>query len=160
MARDYTIREMRLVGEWLSREYGGQSFAMRVRLGTAHPELLADVADESERKMLEGAFRRYVDGLVTLKDRVVLVEAKIVLSAGAISQLELYDMLFPSTPEYRPWASLPRELVLLYAVEDPAVVALARSKGIRCVLFRPAWVNDYLKELRPSERNSPKSVPA
>jgi len=39
-------------------------------------------------------------------------------------------MLFPHTPELKAWAAVSLHLVLLYAIEDPATVLLARQTAV------------------------------
>lgn len=36
---------------------------------------------------------------------------------------------------------------LVYSVEDPIVVHIARSVNIRPVLYAPDWIYDYIKTL-------------
>ena len=86
---------------------------------------------------------------------VHLVEAKIRLVPGALEQLELYRRLFPKTPELAHLRDRRLELHVVYAVEDPALVALARERGVNVHLFRPPWVDAYLAELAHRERRAP-----
>lgn len=145
---------MRMLGEWLEKEYHGHYYATRVRLGTPPAALLTPDMPEEEVRML-GVWRRWADGLVVLPDRMVLIEAAIRPDPGDISKLELYAYLLPHTPEYREHRDKPVDLVLLYCLEDPILVALARRKGIRTVYYRPKWLDDYLAILYPRERRAP-----
>ena len=95
--------------------------------------------------------------MILLPDKTIIVEAKIRLDPGVISKLEIYRRLFLETPEYKDRWRLPLELMLVYAIEDPVTIELAREKGMRCVPFRPPWISDYLRLLSPRERRAPRA---
>jgi len=156
--RQWQPRELRLVSEFLAKYYGEYPYRTRVRLGSIHPELSPDQLSESERRMV-GVFRRWADAIVFMPDRLVLIEAAIRPSPGDISQLELYKHLLPHTPELAEHAGKPIELLLVYAIEDPLIVSLARNRGIRVQYFKPDWVDDYLRILYPRERRAPLTHP-
>lgn len=149
--RRWQPREMQMVTEWLQRTQTGKRWQTRVRLGTPTPSTpTADMTVE-ERAMV-GSWRRWADAIILEDDQVTLVEAAIRPQPGKISQLELYAMLFPHTPELAPWRSLPLHLLLLYAIEDPATTMLARQKGIKAVQYQPSWLPAYMQLLLPRER--------
>lgn len=105
-----------------------------------------------EEKAMIGAWRRWADAVILEDDKVTIVEAAIRPQPGKISQLELYQMLFPHTPEYEAWRGVPIHLLLLYSIEDSATILLARRKGIKCVQYVPLWLPAYLELLMPRER--------
>jgi len=149
--RAWQPREMQMLSEWLTKTYPNGRFQTRVRLGSPKSEIpRADMTPE-ERAMI-GSWRRWADAVILENDKVTIVEAAIRPDPGKISQLELYAMLLPQTPELRAWWGLKIELLLLYAIEDPATVYLAREKGIRCVQYQPLWLPSYLDILMPRER--------
>jgi hypothetical protein len=152
--RQWQPREMRLVSEFLAKMYPKYETRTRVRLGTIHPELHPETLSEAEKAMV-GVFRRWADAIVFLPDRLILIEAAIRPSPGDISQIELYEYLLPSTPELEQYRNLPVEKLLVYAIEDPVIVTMARGRGIKCTYFKPSWVDDYLVILYPSERRAP-----
>lgn len=144
----YTPAERRLVAEWAAREYPDELKLFQFRIG-AGPRSMAETGlTEEEWRSSYGMLRRYADVLVVTDDRWILVEGKIVSAPVAVGELELYARLLPSTPELADLPRAPIELVLLYAVEDAAVSAMARDKGMRTVLFRPPWVDEYLRTKR------------
>jgi hypothetical protein len=156
--RQWQPREMRMVAEYLAKHYGDYPFMTRVRLGSHHPKLHPEDMEESEQRMV-GVFRRWADAIVFMPDRLVLIEAKIRPTPGVISQIELYERLLPHTPELTEYKGRPIEKVLLYAIEDPVITAMAREKGIKAVYYRPEWVEEYLTELYPRERRAPLTHP-
>jgi hypothetical protein len=151
--REWQEREMKMLSEWLELNYSGSYYATRVRLGTPPAELSIPGISPEEHTMT-GIWRRWADGLVLLRDRVIIIEAAIRPDPGDISKLELYASLFPHTPEYREHAGKRLELILLYALEDPVLLRLAATKGIKTVYFRPSWLAEYLAILYPRERRS------
>ena len=154
--RAWQPREMQLLTEWLIKNYSHTRWQTRVRLGSPHPDLTQGPMTESQERMV-GSWRRWADAVVFDGDKVLIVEAAIRPNPGKISQLQLYDQLFSATPEYREHWQKTRELVLLYGVEDPALVTLARKQGIRCVEYVPEWLPQYLSILYPRERRAPLS---
>jgi len=123
----------------------------RVRLGSPTPSAPIPEMSVEERAMI-GVWRRWADALVLREDRVILIEAAIRPDPGKISQLELYELLIPHTPELEPWKGLPVEKILLYAIEDAATVHLARTHGIRAIEYKPDWLDSYMALLMPRER--------
>lgn len=152
--RAWQPREMQLLTEWLIKNYSHARWQTRVRLGSPHPELTQGPMTETAERMV-GVWRRWADAIILENDKVTLVEAAIRPDPGKVSQLQLYSMLFKTTPEFKEHQKKKLELLLLYGIEDPAVVALARSQGIRCVECVPDWLPQYLEILYPRERRAP-----
>jgi len=145
---------MRMVSEYLAKHYPNYPTKTRVRVGSIHPDLKPGTLSEAEQRMV-GVFRRWADAVVFMPNKLILIEAAIRPNPGKISQLELYEHLLPKTPELAEHKRKPIEKVLLFAIEDPVVVSLAREKGIKAVYFRPRWIDEYLEVLYPRERRAP-----
>jgi len=143
-----------MVSEYLAKEYPDCETRTRVRVGSIHPDLKPDTLTEAERRAV-GVWRRWADAIVFKADRLVLIEAAILPSPGDISQLELYEHLLPLTPEFAEHRHKRIEKVLLFALEDPVVMNMARERGIKVVYFCPKWIEEYMKILRPRERRAP-----
>lgn len=154
MPRDWQPREMRLVSEWVIRQFPTAEVKFRVDLGDLKPALEATGLTAAELRRL-GRSRRWVDAMVIEPRTVHLVEGKIRLVPGALEQLELYRMLFPKTPDFAHLRGRAVVLDVVYALEDPALVALARSRGVKVHIFRPPWVDAYLAEIQHRERRAP-----
>ena len=153
--RAWQPREMRMVSDYLAQFYPQATSLTRVRLGSIPPAELHPLLEEHEVRML-GVFRRWADAIVITNDAMILVEAAIRPEPGDISKLQLYKRLLVHTPELQ--AYLPRrvEMQLVYAIEDPVVVIMAREAGIRPVYFRTKAVENYMKLLYPRERRAPR----
>ena len=152
--RQWQPREMRMVSEFLAERYPDLPYKTRVRLGSIHPDLKPHQLSESEKRMV-GVFRRWADAIVFAPDRLILIEAAIRPSPGDISQLELYMHLVPMTPELQAYKDFSIEPLLVYCIEDPVIVEMARQRGIKVVYFHPSWIDDYLQILYPRERRAP-----
>ncbi len=139
MARSYQRRELRLLGEYLAAAYPNGIIANNVRLGTVPLHLARLLPPGTEPDSLKG-YRRYADAVVKLPDRVVLVEAKIVLDTDAVGALMLYAKKWPDTPEFKEWTALPVQLLIVAAVIDPEVKQLAGEQHIDVVQYSPPWL--------------------
>ena len=125
-----------------------------MRVGAVPSKLHPEQLEPGEVRAL-GVWRRWADAIVFMPDRLILIEAAIRPSPGDISQLELYEHLLPQTPELAEHKNKRIEKVLLFALEDPVIVSMARERGIKVVYFHPHWIDDYLKILYPRERRTP-----
>ena len=139
-------REMRLVSEYLVSHYPRAIHLTRVRLGTWEPKAEELRLTESELRML-GSFRRWADALAITADEMVLIEGALRPDTGEASKLEIYARLVPSTPELQDYLNRPLRLELVYAIGDAVVIQYCRERGIRCVEFRPAWLEEYFAGL-------------
>lgn len=139
-----------MVTEYLTKTYPRTFWATRVRLGSPHPELLTPGISEEERRMI-GVWRRWADAVIVQKDKVIIMEAAIRPDPGDVSKLELYRRLLPVTDEYRQYKDRPVECVLLYAIEDPATILMAREQGIKCIEYKPDWLSSYMALLTARE---------
>ena len=117
-------QEKLFVDRWLAKFHPDALQWTRIRLGP--------VGDTTEARAL-GVTRRWADAIF-IKDGVVnIVEAKLKSEAGAVAQLELYKKLFPETPEFSQFHSLPVNMIFLAPSVDPVLAELASEKGIEVV---------------------------
>ncbi len=144
-------REMQLLSEWLAIHYPHDLVMTRVRLGTIQGTNGEASLDTPEGRAF-ATWRRWADAVVVTDRELLVVEAKIKPDVGVVSQLKMYLRLVKVTPELDPYRDRPIVGVLLTAVDDPSLGSLATEEGYRYVVYRPAWVNDYLSELLPRER--------
>ena len=151
--RTYYPREMKMLSEWVAENYENAEVHMNARVGSLHPRLQGKFLSESELRMA-GVFRRYADAIIILPSRVIIVEAAIRPQPGKVSQLEMYGILFPNTPDMEEHSKKPVELVLLVAIEDPVISIMARRRDMRVVHYEPKWLPEYLAKLYPRERTA------
>ena len=149
--RDWQPREQRLVSEFIARFYPDYESRTHVHLGSTPPRLKGKFTSE-ETARLVGVFRRWADAIVFMPDRLILIEGKILPVPGVISQLKLYEELIPKTPELSEHWEKPIEKLIVCAIEDPVITELARREGILVRVFRPSWIDSYMKKLHPWEK--------
>ncbi len=109
-----------------------------------------------EEKAMVGSWRRWADAVVYPPPDWILIEAAIRPNPGKISQLELYALLLPHTPELPYKTDEPLRQILLYAIEDPATTFLARKHGIEAIQYKPTWLPAYLRLLLRRETRGSK----
>jgi hypothetical protein len=151
--RTWQPAETRLVAEYLAVHYPDKRALQRVRVGRIPSELPQGGLSPEELRML-GVWRRWVDAVVFDGPTVLLIEAAIRPDPGDISQLDLYMRLFPTTPEFSDVRPADLRGGLVYAIDDPPVRSLARDRGYTVAIFRPPWVDDYLRGLFPRHRRA------
>ena len=154
MKRDHTPREMRLVSEYVVKNYPNRPARFQVRLGSVHPSLRHKDMSEQELSLLR-VWNRYADCIVLDGKKAIIIEGKIRPKLGPLEQLMLYEELYPHTPEYNEQRGYEIEKRFVYAVEDPVLNKIARSSGIIPQQFAPDWVPEYLSILSHRERRAP-----
>lgn len=143
--------ETRLLSEWLAVRYPERRVMQRVRVGSDHPSLEIPGLTPAEARMAM-AWRRWCDALVFDNGQLLVVEATVFPKPGKISQLDLYMMLVPTTPELVEFRDWPLRGVLLCAIDDPVMRRLASDRGYTIELYHPPWVSSYLASLTPGMR--------
>jgi len=151
--RKWEPRELRLVSEFCEQNFPEYRYILRFRLGEIPPELVYPGLTPEEIRLI-GVWRRWADAVVITPTKIIIIEAAIKPDPGDISRLELYERLVPFTPELVEVRELPVEKWLVFAIEDPAITAMAEERGIVCVRYRPKWIEAYLQTLFPRERES------
>lgn len=146
--------EARLLSEWLALRYPDRRTLQRVRVGSDHPSLEIPGLSPAEARMTL-AWRRWCDAIVIDNGELLVVEATVLPKPGKISQLDLYMILVPATPELREYRDWTLRGVLLCAVDDPVMRRLASDRGYTIELYHPPWVTSYLATLTPGLRAAP-----
>ncbi len=147
--------EERLVSEWLRATYPTSAYQIRARLGSLPANLNAEELDEGGQRLVHGAFASWVDAIVWLPDRTLLVEAKVISHVNGIAQLTKYKRLLPNSPFVSVPLDLPVEPVLLYVIEDPIVSTMAREQGITLIQFGVSWLEEWRQSRLHRQRRPP-----
>lgn len=155
--RTYTQWEMRMIGEWVAQTFPDARWQTNVRLGKSQPRLPDGTYDREELVLL-GCWRRRVDAIVYLRDRLLLVEAILRADPGKISILKLYERLVPQTPELAEFSHLPIQKVLLYCIEDPVLNVLAREEGVLPIQYVPSFFNEWFERLSGRKKRAPSTT--
>lgn len=146
-----------MMGEWLRQTFPHSRYQTNVRLGRIQPRGDHGQFAPDELRML-GLWRRRVDCIVYLPERLLLVEAILAAKPGKIAVLKLYEKLLAQTPELSEYRDLPVQKVLLYCIEDPALIAVAREEGILPIRFVPSFFDEWLQTLRGRDKRTPLST--
>lgn len=147
MTRLWQPRETRLLSEWVSQTFTEDTVMYRVRLGGPPAWAQASIENGAPAGIYT-VYQRWADAIIIRKTDLIIIEAKIRLEPGVISQIKLYERLLPKTAAFYKFRELPIRLIILAAMRDPEVEAMAASEGIEVVVFSPDWVVDYLKEIK------------
>ncbi len=147
MARkEYRQRERRYVPEYVEKKYTERvAVFYNMAIGPA-PEELTRLYPEVPLE----AFRRWrfwIDAVVILRDRLVLIEGKLRAAQEGLGQMLFYQWLLPQTPELAPYRTLPVEMVLVVPRPDPRVIQFANGVGITVDVYQPEWAMEYLRSL-------------
>lgn len=156
MKRKRRQPQKRLLAEYLDSHYAKYPHRQHVRLGQIPPELILPDMSPAEIP-LAGQWRKWADGVVIKPKKVIIIEAAIVPKASDISELKMYKSLFKQTPEFRQYRDLPVRMELVYVVNDPIILDIARRQKVRAVHFEPSWMDDHLQTLKPRKRRPPLS---
>ena len=144
--------EMRFVSAYLATFHPEDRCKMHVLLG-AYPEPPKGTVLNKTEQLTLGCMRKWADAIVIAKDKLTLIEGKLIIHRyfEGLGQLQVYSRLVPQTPELQPYLDRPTECILLVPVEDPLVRTLCIENNIRMVIWRPLFVEEYL-------RNQPTNV--
>lgn len=144
--KEYKQRERRYVPEYVNEKFPNR-VAVFYNLAVGPPP---EILHKAHPEIPLSHFRRWrfwIDAVVILPDRMVLLEGKIRKPAEGLGQLLLYRALLPQTPELKPYANLPVEMRLVTPRPDPRVIGVAASLGITVDIYVKDWVLAYLREI-------------
>jgi hypothetical protein len=144
-ARVIKFASTRLLHEWSLLQPWDAPPIYELRLGPTPLSASADMTDPKTLAMLR-LFNRYADMVGITPTEIQVIEAKMILDPGAISQLEHYVNLVHYTDILRQFAPRTVQPVLLVAFSDPIVAQVAVSKGIRVLVYTPGWASLWLEK--------------
>jgi hypothetical protein len=91
-------------------------------------------------------WRPEVDGVVILKNMVILIEAKVFKYMDGLSKLPVYKSLIPQTPELKHVAHLPVYMKLLIPYRIPWVLEAAKDLGVTVEVWTPDFIREVWEE--------------
>ena len=139
--------EARLAAEWAQERHPEAQLEFRAWLGPL-PTMLDGGLYQVYSPNLYQVLGKWADVIALYPDRAVLAEVKIKLRPEALGQLLVYRDLFNRTPRFSAWNKLPLECIVVYAVQDLAVVRQCALQGIECEHYAPAWAREaYYKRV-------------
>lgn len=134
--RPYVRREARMLFEWLKKFHPTSPQWIQVRLG-----------EIPQSNMLYSGIRRYADSIFLTDHTINIVEASMKPKYEKVAQLELYRSIFPDTPEFSTFKDYQVHLIYLTTLDDKYTRDLAEGKGIEYIIYSPAWVKQYWKDV-------------
>jgi len=135
--RKYTLKEQRLLNEFLYNFYKNCPQWKRVRLG---PAVL-----KGEEKLYQ-VLRRWADAVVFDGKQIIIIEVKWHPKPEGVGELLLYRSLFPQTPEFQMFKDYPIRAVYVTTRYDKAIEDLCKKNKIEFVVYAPEWVKTMLAE--------------
>ena len=126
------MKESDMLNAWLWDKHRFDVQWRRIRLGVLPTKALA---------RMYMTILRWADAIVLSDGVAYIVEAKLRPEPGVISQLELYNKLFPETPEFSQYKNWPRKMMILSSVVDLNLVELASEKEILFEVYTESDVN-------------------
>jgi hypothetical protein len=146
--------EEEMLGEYLTKFHPGARILTRVYLGPLGDTFTDPSLSEAERKMLGAAWRRWADAVVQEQGRLLVIEVALIPDPRDISLLETYLRLVDVTEEFHHLRAMPRQGILVWAVDDPFSRAHAIENGLEVRLYRPSFFAEYLATRRERERRA------
>lgn len=143
--RPYTLREKRLVAEFLAAKYPHAVTIQEPRLGPPAP-LAPGVPATNFNNAIAGNARGYADALVIEPLTLTLVEGKIEPDVTSIAQLYLYSLLLPLTPELSQYKGRKVRTLAVWGMPQAVLSKVAEKFGVEVVVFTPPWVRADLQE--------------
>lgn len=141
--RRSTPASTRLLHEWSIMQPWIVPPTYELRLGPTPLQPGAPVVSPEMQRMLT-VFNRYADLVGISATEIDVVEAKMVATPTALSQLEHYVELVWAMGLPSQWPGKIVQGVLLWAVDDPIIHQRAARYGFRVEVFTPPWTQDYL----------------
>jgi len=144
--KPYEQRERRYVVDYVRTRYPDSYVIYQPKLGSI-PEKYMGVDLSGLSSNIFDVTKRYADALVSLPDRNVLIEAKILFKIGAIAQLRHYATLIPQTEIPGIDTSKRLELQIVTVSVDAQDAAYASTEGVAVVVYQPQYAVEYLSSL-------------
>lgn len=144
--KPYVQRDRRFVAEYVDQIYPHDRVFFNLRLGPA-PVALAQKYPDLDVNRYARVWKKTCDAVVITRDQVVLIEGELRRPLLALGELLIYRDLLFQTPELKPYTGMPVRSVLLCPVYDPSLELQLKEHNIEAVIFRPKWVEDYLREV-------------
>ena len=144
--KPYVQRDRRYVAEYVDQVYPRDKVFFNLRLGPA-PIGVAEKYPGVDVDRYARVWKKTCDAVVVTENEVVLIEGELRRPLLALGELISYRDLLFQTPELAPYAKMPVKSILLCPVYDPTLELQLKEHNIETAVFRPKWVDDYLKEV-------------
>ena len=140
----YVPRDGRYVAEYLTWAHPHDPKLMNVRLGPPPRDLQLAYPDLDVDRWAR-VWDKTCDAIAVTPGALVVIEGELRRPIVAIGELLVYRELIPQTQSLSRYWSLPIRSVLLTPLGDPTLEVVMRRLNIETVLYRPEWVEEYLR---------------
>lgn len=144
--KPYVQRDIRYVAEYVDQNYPHDKVFFNLRLGPP-PIGVAEKYPGVDVNRYARVWKKTCDAVVVTVTEVVLIEGELRRPLLALGELVIYRDLLFQTPELVPYTGRPVRSILLCPVYDPTLELQLKEHKIEAAVFRPKWVDDYLKEV-------------
>lgn len=142
----YVQRDRRYVAEWVIEFYPHAEVFYNLRLGPPPAEIVAAFPGVDVDRWAR-VYKKTCDAVVVTAEEIILIEAELRRPLLALGELLIYRDLLSTTPELRPHTGKRVRTILLCPVEDPTLEVTLIEHKIEKAVYRPPWVDQYLREV-------------
>lgn len=143
----YVLRDRRYVAEWVIENYPHAQVFYNLRLGPPPAEISAAYPGLDVDRYAR-VWKKTCDAVVVTEEELFLIEGELRRPLLALGELLIYRDLLSTTPELKPYIGLRVRTILLCPIEDPTLEMTLKEHKIEKALYRPPWVEEYLKEVQ------------
>lgn len=138
-------RERRYITEYMMSKYPDGQFQLNVELGQI-PQDYIDRYGLNKAAAIFRPTRPRVDAIAWLPNAYLLIEAKVRDIKIGIGDLLFYRLLIPKTPDLPFYDGQPVKCLLVVPWSIDWVKAAAEASDVEIVVFKPDWIDEYVKE--------------
>jgi hypothetical protein len=144
--KPYVQRDRRYVVEYVSEHYPNDIAFFNLRMGPA-PIAVAEAYPGLDVDRYARVWKKTCDAIVVTADEIVLIEGELRRPSEGLGELLVYRGLIATTPELKPYMNRKIKTILICPMADPTLTTHLKDNNIELVVYRPKWVEDYLKEV-------------
>ena|SRR5271170_3461836 len=134
-----------LLHEWLQIAHPSATVYYEYRLGPTPLSVPGYPLTPATEAMLRRS-NLYADAIVIEPARLTIVEAKVIGTPSAISQLRAYANLVLGTPELRQYLGRQMVELHLWAIDSELAHQMATAQGQAVQIFTPPWIEEYIQK--------------
>ena len=142
----YQHRDSRYVSEVCDWAFPGRPTLLNVRIGPIPSEIQARYPALDTSRWAR-VWLKTCDAIVLDENSLVLIEGELRRPIAAIGELGVYREMIPQTRSLWAYWYLPIRTLLVTPLADPTVEPVLQALKIETLLYRPLWVEEYLRSV-------------
>ena len=91
--------------------------------------------------------RRWADIIISMPDHISLIEVKMLAKPDVVGQLLNYAVLFPQTPMFEKYWSLPVKLKVVCSLTDEVTKKVIESQGIEVEIWKASNFDAWYEQV-------------